>query len=332
MIQIYGAGMSGTYFAKLCENEGVKYKIYDIRDKPDCRCAWGIENIAKFKKLLSDIDYKLDEYVLSKCKKVITNYGTLRKKVITIDKAKLLSDLWNELEINKPEDQNEEIIVDATGYRRAILPPIKNDVLVPCVQIRCKSNLDENIYIFIDGIKGYAWAFPVGEEWHIGAGHIDGIDKANELVKKLIRYFKVKIGNVKCKCRGRVRHLPPSKCKPIYFYNGRNIFGIGESVGAVTFIGAGNVTTLESAKVLIDVLLNEDDYYTYDDRIIKTFKSIETSYKLVESVNKKNVIDALKLSYEKVKNREITPLDLLSVSSSIIKKKFGGGIFGKGKI
>jgi len=322
MIQIYGAGMAGTYFAKLCENEGIKYKIYDVRDKPDCRCAWGIENVEKFKKLLSEIDYKLDEYILSKCKKVLTNLGTLRRKVITFDKAKLLSDLWNELDVNKPEEQNEEIVVDATGHKRAILPSIRNDVLIPCVQIRCKSNLDEeNIYIFTDGVKGYSWAFPVGEEWHIGAGHIDGIDKANELVKNLIRYFKVKIADVKCKCRGYVRHLPPSRCKPIYFYNGRNIFGIGESIGAVTFVGGGNVTSLESAKVLIDVILNEDDYYTYEDRIIKTFRSIETTYKLFDSINKKNMIEALKLSFEKVKNREITPLDLISISTSLIKSK-----------
>lgn len=39
MIQIYGAGIAGTYLYHLLSSEGFEVAIYDKRGEPDCRCA-----------------------------------------------------------------------------------------------------------------------------------------------------------------------------------------------------------------------------------------------------------------------------------------------------
>ena len=295
-IKIFGAGMSGCYLAKLLDNEGIDYEICDIRRFPDCRCAFGISDWDTFKKLMKEIGYNAKDYVIAEPKNIKTNVIDFNYYVPIIDKMKLLTDLWNELNVKRKSEirvRDNDIVIDATGYKRALLPKISNDILVPCYQIRCKTNLnDNNIYAYVSkDAKGYAWAFPLDEEWHVGAGHLDGVNEAKKLILKLIKYYEVKITRPSCKCYGYVRHLPPSKCLP--FIN-ENVVGVGESIGAITMVGAGNVTTLESSKILYDCLI-KDELHSYEERVIDHFKVSELEYKIAETYANGNKLESIKL-------------------------------------
>ena len=75
-IQVYGAGIAGTYLHELLSQANYNVSIYDVRSEPDCRCAWGIA-YSEGKELYKEIGINLDEYVLSKPKYLIINkkYG-----------------------------------------------------------------------------------------------------------------------------------------------------------------------------------------------------------------------------------------------------------------
>lgn len=326
---IYGAGISGCYLAALCENEGIKYKLYDKRSTPDCRCAWGVVDWKKFKKLYNLIDYNLTEYVLNKCNKVYTNVINFKYDTHIIDKRKLLSDMWKDIGVENDNAEKIDLnsfkendyIIDATGYSRSILPKIRNDLVVPCYQIRCKTNLDDDsIYIFVSkDLLGYSWAFPVADEWHIGAGHELGLNESKKLILKLIKYFNVKIKEITCKCIGKIRHLPPSMCKPMYLYNNVNIFGVGEAIGTVSVIGGGNNTSVQSSKLLVDFILSEENYCDYDNKVIEYFDYIEKEYKVYYAILNRQYADLISNLKELVVNKNINYNIKLSDLISFIK-------------
>ena len=163
-IQIYGAGIAGSYLYELLSQNGFNVKIYDLRSKPDCRCAWGIM-YSEAKELYKQIGINLDDYILSKPKEVIINNKIIlkNKNVVIFDRKKLLEDLWRDFKFEKTDA---DIVVDATGCSRAILPKIENDSIYCTVQSIEKHDLDENIYIQMRK-TGYAWAFPLGNGWPI---------------------------------------------------------------------------------------------------------------------------------------------------------------------
>jgi len=286
MIQIYGAGVAGTYLYHLLTLNGFSVAIYDKRREPDCRCAWGIV-YREAKELYSKIGIKFDEYVLLKPKFVIANGLKLKNKDIVIfDKKKLLSDLWPDFGFL----ENPEIIIDATGVARAYLPKISEDRTLPTFQTMERHEVEENIYIEAEK-TGYAWAFPLGNNlWHIGAGNID-----KERIPKIIERLREKYGfgneEFKCSCSAKVRMLPPSKCKP--FICGR-VVGVGEAIGCVSGAGEGNAPALLSAKILAECIMS-GELEKYEERILTELDWIEKEQRFIEAMLNSNYLTALKL-------------------------------------
>ena len=330
---VCGAGIGGCYITSLLRNNGYEVDIIDIRNTPDCRCAWGTSNTKRFKYLLKKAGYNLDEYILSKIKSIVTNIGSFRAiNLATFDKLKLLKDMWNDLKvvnIKEPEINKYDLVIDATGSARAYLPPLQNDLLIPTIQIKCSCNLDtDKIYVYLsDDLTGYAWAFPIGDYWHIGAGRMDG--STTELIKNLIDFFDVKIKKIYCKCKGYIRHLPPSKCKPFYVIteNGNEIVGIGEAIGCVSAVGEGNLQALESAKILLECI-KANKLYEYENRITDFFKTLELEYRLVENKLNGNKISLAKtagiIMFERFKKFDVHPLSLYNiVKAAITSRRIG---------
>lgn len=273
MIQIYGAGIAGTFLYNILIKNGYKCSIFDIRKSPDCRCGWGIA-YKEAKELYSEIDLDLDEFILSIPEKVLVNGLELKNRGIAIfDKFGLLSELWKGIEFKK---EDAEIIVDATGASRAILPKINEDRLLPTLQFKERHKNEENIYIYFER-HGYAWAFPLGDEWHIGAGSIYE-EKIPELIEKLRNRYGFEKAESDCSCRARIRMLPPSKCRP---FVAQNVVGVGEAIGCVSGAGEGNAPALKSAKILFECLENLEEY---EMRILNELKWIEREQKFLESV------------------------------------------------
>ena len=288
-VQIYGAGVAGSYLYYLLR-ESIDVGIVDIRREPDCRCGWGI-CYSEAKDLYNQIGVDIDDYILCKPKFIVINGVRLINKLVSFDKKRLLKDLWRNLEFRILD--NADLIIDATGHARALLPRIKSDSLYYTIQSLELHEIEENVYIYSENF-GYAWAFPLNEnKWHIGAG---GINESYcvKLLNKLRSMYGFYKGSVICSCTARVRLLPPSKCKPIVY---GNIVGVGEAIGCVSGFGEGNVPSLKSALILSECILN-DALEEYEEKIYKEFKWIEIEHEFVKAVQENNKIKALKLLFK----------------------------------
>ncbi|WP_456468562.1 NAD(P)/FAD-dependent oxidoreductase [Archaeoglobus sp.] len=286
MIQIYGAGIAGTYLYHLLSKNGYEVRIYDRRKEPDCRCAWGIV-YREAKKLYSEIGLNFDDYVLLKPQYVVANGLWLRNRDIVIfDKKRLLSDLWVDLSAA----ENPELIVDATGVSRALLPPIREDRVLPTSQCIEEHEVEENIYIQMER-TGYAWAFPLGDgRWHIGAGNVDKA-KIPVFISKLREKYGFEEKDKTCQCSAKVRLLQPSKCLP---FISKNVVGVGEAIGCVSGAGEGNVPSLVSAKILFECIA-AGSLSEYESRVLKELEWVEIEQKFVDAMLKNNYISAIRL-------------------------------------
>ena len=287
MIQIFGAGIAGSYLYHLLSDNGFKVSIYDVRSKPDCRCAWGF-SYSETKELYREIGINIDDYILSKPEFVIVN-GKIKlknKEIAILDKKKIMEDLWS-FEMKR---EDADIIVDATGFSRAYLPRIERDAIYTTVQNVEYHDFDENIYIYMVS-TGYAWAFPLGNgRWHIGAGDRNR-ERALALLEELRKTYGFKNAEAECNCIGKIRLLPPSKCRPIVW---RNIYGIGEAIGCVSGAGEGNAPSLKSAKIFFDCLKN-DELESFEKRIFEEFWWIELEHEFVQAVQNGKKFKAIRL-------------------------------------
>ncbi len=286
-IQIYGAGIAGSYLYELLDQNGFDVRIYDVRKVPDCRCAWGIA-YDEAKELYGKIGVNLDDYVLSNPKEVIINNKIfLKNKNIRIfDRKRLLEDLWRGMDFEKGEG---DVVVDATGCSRAILPKIENDKIYYTVQSVERHDADENIYVQMRK-TGYAWAFPLGDRWHIGAGDLS-YERAMELVEKLREVYGFERKGEECQCRARIRMLPPSRCRPIVH---GNVYGVGEAVGCVSGGGEGNAPSLRCAYLFFECL-RDGRLEEYEKRVLEEFWWIEEEHKFVAAVQEDRKFTALRL-------------------------------------
>ena len=305
-VQIFGAGMAGSYLYMLLSRD-FDVSIKDVRVRPDCRCAWGI-TYKQAKKLYREIGIDLDEYVLLKPKYAVANGIKIKNRNIVIfDKKRLLEDLWEQIEF---KEVKANLYVDATGYKRVLLPKL-DDRLYPTIQMIEEHDAEENIYAYARR-TGYAWAFPLGNNrWHIGAGDLNET-RALELIERLRQEYGFNEGDKICSCKSKIRILPPSKCRP--FVSG-NVVGVGEAIGCVSGFGEGNAPALESAKILYECLIN-DELREYEKRILKEFKWIEEEHKFVEAVqNCKKFATLLQLprviTIEKRRSAEYSIKDLV---------------------
>ncbi len=286
MIQIYGAGIAGTYLYHLLQNSGLDVAIYDKRREPDCRCAWGIV-YSEARRLYSRVGINLDDYVLLRPEYIVANGIWLKNRdVVIFDKKQLLSDLW-EFEIVKIE--NPELIVDATGVSRALLPPLQEDRVLPTVQFVEKHDVEENLYIQMDR-TGYAWAFPLGEgKWHVGAGNVEP-GKIAEFIEDLRKKYGFSETETLCRCSAKIRLLQPSKCRPFLF---GKVVGVGEAIGCVSGAGEGNVPALDSARILYECIVS-DSLNEYEGRILEELEWVEVEQKFVDAMLRGNYLSALK--------------------------------------
>lgn len=275
MIQIYGAGVAGTFLYNLFIKNDFETSIFDLRKTPDCTCGWGIA-YREAKELYLEIDLNFEDYILSKPDRVVVNDISFKNRgIATFDKLRLLLDLWRDIEFQKVKS---ELIVDATGVKRAFLPRIEGDRQVPTVQFLENHERDEEILIHFER-HGYAWAFPLGGKWHIGAGSVFE-NEIPVMIDKLRKKYDFTEKKALCSCRGKIRMLPPSKCRP-FICNG--IVGVGEAIGCVSGSGEGNVPALKSAKILFECIENLE---TYEGRILRELEWVEREQRFLDSVLK----------------------------------------------
>jgi flavin-dependent dehydrogenase len=288
-IAIAGAGISGGYLAQLLCKKGLSVDVYGTTDQDtSCRCrscGWGVP--AGIEKYLADIGLDMNEYLLEPMS--LMNFDGLEAEtpLCTIDKPRLIRDLAKGISMHRqnlpPEEEDDyDVLVDATGITRALLPPCRSDLTLPTLQHRVavesrgNGRLEAGVYgNQVPGL-GYLWIFPLGRnQYHVGVGGI-GFDHHENLIDRFYRDSSGQFAFTPlCSCRGVVRVASPYYSTPFYQEKTRKdgttslIIGVGESIGTVSpFTGEGIVYSMECARIFAE---SWPDHQSYARSVLTRF-------------------------------------------------------------
>jgi len=286
-VAIAGAGMIGSYLHRILSDRGIEADIYDDgHGHASCGinpCAWGATS--SFRKHVEAAGLDPEQYVLKDFDTINFEGADLEAHLLTFDKPRLIADLRQGVEVRPgriPEGRYDRI-VDATGLRRAYLPGIKDDLLVPCVQYRVRrEKADGSKVTILYGNLGYSWIFPLSsDEYHIGAGSV----LADPRVTLESSGFLGPDCRILCGCSGKVRSTSPLGCRPFVWRDASmrwDVWGVGESIGAVAPIaGEGIVPGMTSARLLVE---NWDDARAYTSAILRQFSWMIDEKKVIGKV------------------------------------------------
>jgi flavin-dependent dehydrogenase len=266
---------------------GLEADIFDRARKTACGinpCAWGTSR--GFTEQLRAAGLDAEKYILQKFDTVIMDEVRIRGELMTINKPALIRDLLGGAEVKGERFKMADYgrVIDATGVSRAFLPPIKNDVLLPCVQQRMlpKKQMENRIQL---GKLGYAWCFPLGEFGvHIGCGSL--VSNPKRMLRE-IRWLDNPSPNSGekpvCVCSGNVRLTGPHDALP--FVTERSdipVWGIGEAIGCVApLAGDGIVPGMKSVSLLIE---NWENPEGYTHSILKEFEWMKNERTVIDKI------------------------------------------------
>jgi len=279
--------MIGSYLHRLLESQGIKADVYgDATSHAACGinpCAWG--STSSFRQHVRAAGLDPEQYVFKDFSVVNFEGVDMAAHLLTFDKPRLINDLRKGvIVLNGPVPPRKyERVIDATGLRRAYLPLIKDDLLVPCVQYRVRrEHADSSKVVIQYGNLGYSWIFPLSDtEFHIGAGSL--LADPKETLRE--SGFMNSGGKILCGCSGSVRSTSPLGSQPFVFKDsdlGGQVWGVGESIGAVAPVaGEGIAPGMASARLLV---ANWDSPGAYTSRILKEFSWMIDERKVIGKV------------------------------------------------
>lgn len=288
-IAVVGLGVAGTYLVRrLSQEHEVVGFDRQRRENFKAICAWGTSRY-HIKKFLENVEVDFDEYVLHLGENLILDNGRESstipvKGLCTYDKVRLQLDMTKGYKVcygvtpSAQELAREfDLIVDATGVSRSLLPPAEKDDVAPCFEYRVRYNGRmpyEDFYVRVfPNTSGYLWYFPLGSgEVYVGAGHI------SRAPVEEVKTFLVRHGGEPVVRYGKsVRLAPPEFLQPFTYCK---VVGVGESIGTVfPMLGEGIIPSLECAEIFVQNLDNLDNYVK---EVLKTFKPFSDMYQLVK--------------------------------------------------
>ncbi len=269
-IAVVGAGVAGAYLLNRIPPEH-QVEAFEMRSEKNwyTACAWGTSQ-PFIRDLVKMAGFDFDGYVLHKGKKMVVDLGDERleiplKGLVTYDKHRLTHDMmkgkmvhWGEhVKVVDGSFKDFDIVVDATGLHRSLLPKVHGDIVIPSLEYQVKSKdlpYDDFVIRPYPDITGYWWYFPLGDGMaHVGAGDYLGKYRGEleEFVKKYNCEVVRKVGRP-------VRVTPPKLMEP--FFDGK-VVGVGESVGTVyPMLGEGIIPSMQCANLFVDHLGDRDGY------------------------------------------------------------------------
>jgi flavin-dependent dehydrogenase len=288
-IAIVGMGVAGSYLINQLSKRGHEVTGYEryTEQNFECVCAWGTSRYG-ISRFTQNCDLDFEQYVIHEGFKFrmeyrgnqfvsdVTGLVTFDKHQMVLDMQKGHKIIYNKWIRSLEEDY--DMIIDATGGIRALLPKIHEDLLIPVVQYRVKFDKPpiKDFYLkMFDTNSGYFWYFPLGDgEAHIGAG---------DYYRRHIQYIDEFVRNHPCKRTkivGRpIRLVPPCRCEP--FYHGK-IVGVGESIGTVfPLAGEGIIPSLQCADLFLE---NMDDFHKYRRAVLRHFQIYDDAGLILESL------------------------------------------------
>lgn len=287
-IAVAGLGVAGSY---LLNRLGEEHEVVGFErqpyDKFDAVCAWGTSR-HELRRLLAPTGIDFGGYILHEGKTMHVDLGSNMLKIplmglCTYDKHQLELDLVKDRETHYGVRVKEEqllkegfdMIIDATGVHRDLLPRLKTDYYVPCIEYKMKymkTPIDDFYVRPFSRDSGYLWYFPLGN----GSGYVGAGDFFKQHVVETEHYNSDHPGDVVKKIGRPIRLLPPKLCQP--FYKGK-VVGVGESIGTVfPILGEGIIPSLQCAEIFLQTV---PDFEKYSERILKEFSIFYDIYRLV---------------------------------------------------
>lgn len=286
-IAIAGAGATGSFLYRLLSDRGHEVDLFDKKPGTKCGlspCAWGTSR--GFTECIRASGLEPEKYVLQHSDYVVMDEYTIEADLSTFDKSRLVKDLrrGSNIKYSFLDRTRYERIIDATGVSRNFLPAIEDDIILPCVQWRIRTDARLENRIRLGGI-GFAWCFPLsGHEYHIGCGSL--LSDPHQIVEELgwVRnHTSQGRGNIVCTCAGRIRLTGPQYAQPFVVDHGENeIWGVGEAIGCVApLAGDGIVPGMRSAQILMKYWENPDGY---QEAILRQFDWMKPEREVVDKL------------------------------------------------
>jgi flavin-dependent dehydrogenase len=269
-IAVVGAGVAGAYLLNRIPAEH-HVEAFEMRAEKNWYtvCAWGTSQ-PYMRELVKKAGFNFDDYVLHKGKEMVVDLGDEELRIplcglVTYDKHRLTHDMIEGKNIHWGAQVKEanggfkdfDLVVDATGLHRSLLPKVEGDILIPSLEYQVKSKelpYDDFVIRPYPGITGYWWYFPLGDGMaHVGAGDLRGSYRGE--LDDFVRKYKCEV----VKRIGRpVRVTPPGLMQP--FYDGK-VVGVGESIGTVyPMLGEGIIPSMQCADLFVENLYDREAY------------------------------------------------------------------------
>ncbi|MEM0121145.1 MAG: NAD(P)/FAD-dependent oxidoreductase [Thermoprotei archaeon] len=300
-IAVVGLGVAGSYLVARLSRE-THHEVYgfDMLPYADSKCAWGGSK-HELARILRPFDIDFEEYILYEGRRLHVVFDGKGERVIptvglvTFDKnrvedrlvqlaAESGAKITRGRRVGVDELVNFDLIVDATGVYRSILPKINSDIIFPNLEYRVEYEgeppYDDFTVIPYPGLTGYTWFFPLGSR----VAHVGGGDKLHRQ-KEYVEEFMQKYGGKKLKTIARpIRLLPFGRTQPIHIRRGGSlIVGVGEAIGTVfPLLGEGIIPSFQSSEILYNTILNGSvDIETYTSELKRKFFYFEPIYKAI---------------------------------------------------
>jgi flavin-dependent dehydrogenase len=288
-IAIAGAGITGAYLYRLLSRRGLQVDLFDLPNGTKCGltpCAWGTSG--GFHELVRKCGLNPEAYVLHRPGHVWIDEVRIDADLLTFDKPKLIRDLLLGARIrNEPAAMSRyDRVIDATGLSRAFLPPVKKDLLLPCIQYRVRSERRLENRIRLGGV-GYAWCFPLsGGTYHMGCG---SLLRDPHAVLQSLGWFKMNEMEMLCHCGASIRLTGPARARPFVDKGPpEGVWGVGEAIGCVApLAGDGIVTGMKTAEMLLN---HWDDPEGYEKAVLHEFSWMEEERGVVDKLLEGDVL------------------------------------------
>lgn len=282
MIHISGLGVAGSYLYRRLIESGFDASAFEPRRSDYYLPCGYATNETLLGRYLGYLGMNAEDYVISRAEKVTFsghNFGEISfgsKGMCTIEKKRLLEDLVSGLPNNDLNGGNRaETRIDATGVSRALLGKHENDYTMYAKEYLCPSAVHRDFYFyFFQGGHGYFWEFPIGENYHVGAG-----SNNREMIDERLSGYQKEI------VTGRRIRLTP-------LFDGitkENIIGVGEAIGTVSPIsGEGIIPSIKSSEYLFQAFNKYSDpekiREAYSERLEKEFGYYRKLRELVRKI------------------------------------------------
>jgi len=289
-IAIVGCGWTGSILASLLTEYG-RVDVYERRPRPSTEGAWGIPT-REFLRLSRRLGLNGEEYILWRGRRLYARFVTETSlklgNLCTFDKQAFINDLVESSDARfhfskQFRDYGYDVIIDATG-RRAVLGKTGHEIIRAPYQVEAFFRDPPYGDFYIDFSEpragGYLWMFPLGgNRFHVGCGAYDA-----SYSRRKVREFLERHGGEIL----RVRTKPMRLCRPCLsrpFLMGR-VIGVGESIGAVSRLGEGNLPSAETAFLLAENLQSPQNY---EREVSKMLRKLEHGYDLYDALEKQSL-------------------------------------------